>query len=388
MPVATTPTLDPTNGTTPVTLPTQDPCCQSPCDPPWRIGPSCVTFTETKRSVVGLASGSTKTDVGRGIVVINVTYTHMLCLTGKQHGGLAYTLTLLPGEKMTLYHSDRYRRTTSETERYSVQTTFSQFVSALYQQQNSSDSSALAQVLNSQTQSSSASGGGGINLLGLFSLGGGGGSSSSSSSSSAIDLSSQTSADQFLSLAQQAAQYTDLQRSITISSYEDSETVSTTQRTLVNNNPCHAVTYFVRKVLDVYVSTTKVTAVTFQVMVGTYVSPVLTPAQISQVEAQYKATVEAILKTVPTVGEVVQQPTVLTVPTDGVVYDPELAHCCSLDPELEQAGLIKLERAQAEAQKIGLEVQLMALEVQRRQALLAAGTLAVFETAPTTTVVA
>ena len=51
---------------------------------------------------------------------------------------------------------------------------------------------------------------------------------------------------------------------MTISSYEDSETVSTTQRTLVNNNACYAVTYFVRKVLDVYVLTTKVIAVTFR----------------------------------------------------------------------------------------------------------------------------
>jgi hypothetical protein len=189
-------------------------------------------------------------------------------------------------------------------------------------------------------------------------------------------------------VAQQAAQYTDVQRSITISSYEDSETVSTTQRTLVNNNLCYAVTYFVRKVLDVYVSTTTVTSVTFQVVAGTYVSPVLTPARVKQVEAKYVAAVETIIKGLPTVGEVVEQPTILSVPTDGVVYDPELAHCCALDPELEQAARIKLEREQAEAQKIGLEIQLMALEVQRRQALLAAGTLAAFETAPTTTVVA
>ena len=43
----------------------------------------------------------------------------------------------------------------------------------------------------------------------------------------------------------------------------------------------------------------------------------------------------------------------------------------------------------AEAQKIGLQIQLMTLEVQRRQALLAAGTLAPFEPAPPpTTVVA
>jgi thermitase len=272
---------------------------------------------------------------------------------------------------MTLYQSDRYRRTTSETERYSVQTTFSQFVSALHQQQNSNDSSALIQVLNNQTQSSNASASGG--LFGLF--GASGGSSSSSSSSSAVDLSSQSSASQFLSIAQQASQYTDLQRSITISSFEDTETVSTTQRILVNPNRCRAVTYFVRRVLDVYVITTKVTSVTFQVTVGNYVSAFLTPAQIDQIPPQFKAAVEQILHGLPKVGDVTELPTVLTIPTDGVVYDPELAHCCALDPELEEAELIKLSREQ-------LQVQLMALEVQRRQALLAAGTLAPFEPAP------
>jgi len=384
----TTQAFDPTDGTTPVTLPTQDPCCQSPCDPPWRTGPSCTTFTEIKTSTVPLVSKPATGDFARGVVTINVTYTHTLCLSAKQRGGLAYTLTLLPGEKMTLYHSDRYRRTTSETERYSVQATFAQFVSALYQQQNSNDSSLLIQVLNSQTQSASSSSGGGFNIFGLGGASTSSGNSSGSSSSSGVDLSTQTSANQFLSLAHQASQYTDLQRSITISSYEDSQTVSTTQRTLVNNNVCYAVTYFVRKVLDVYVSTTKVVAVTFQVTVDNYVSSVLTPAQIGLLPAQYQAAVTAILKGVPAVGEVIEQPTVLTVPTDGVVYDPELAHCCAQDPELDEANRIKLEREQAEAQKIGLEIQLMALEVQRRQALLAAGTLTPFETPPTTTVVA
>src|SRR5271156_6512627 len=181
-----TPSLDPSDGTTPVTLPTQDPCCQSPCDPPWRTGPSCITFTETKTLVLPIAGSATVGDFGRGVVTVVVTYTHTLCLTAKQRGSLAYTLTLLPGEKMTLYQSDRYRRTTSETERFSVQTTFAQFLSALYQQQDSNDSSALSQVLNNQSQSSSASGGGGINLL-VFSLGGSGSSASSSSSSSALD---------------------------------------------------------------------------------------------------------------------------------------------------------------------------------------------------------
>ena len=371
-------TLDPTIGTTPITLPTQDPCCQSPCDPAWRTKPTCIVFNETRSATLPLGAEDTVAAFARGRIVVTVTYAHSLCLVGKQHGGLAYTLTLLPGEKMNVYQSDRYRRTTSETERYSVQTTFSQFVSALHQQQNSKDSSALQQVLNSQTSSSNVGASGGINLL-VFSLGGSGGSSSSSSSSSTDSLAVQTSSDQFVSLAQQASQYTDLQRSITVSSFEDSETVSTTQRTLVNDNRCYAVTYFVRKVLDVYQSSSKVVGVTFQATEGNYVSPVLTPAEIGQIPASLRQSVEAALKGLPPVGEATQHPTLVTVPTDGVVYDPELAHCCAQDPELELADRIRLQREQAQAQRIGLEVQLMALEVQRRQALLAAGTLTPFE---------
>ncbi|MCK9684499.1 hypothetical protein [Scleromatobacter humisilvae] len=374
------PPFDPTTGTTPITLPTQDPCCQSPCDPAWRTKSTCIVFNET-RSVTLPIGADAAGAFAPGRIVVTVTYAHSLCLIGKQHGGLAYTLTLLPGEKMNLFQSDRYRRTTSETERFSVQTTFSQFVSAVHQQQNSKDSSALQQVLKSQTNSSDVGGGGGINL-GIFSLGGSGGSSSSSSSSSLDSLATQSASSDFVSTAQQASQYTDLQRSITISSYEDSETVSTTQRTLVNNNRCFAVTYFVRKVVDVYQSGTRVVAVTFQVFEGNFVSPVLTPAQVGQLPPALQQQVEAALKGLPPVGETTPHPTLVTVPTDGVVYDPELAHCCAQDPELELADRIRLEREQAEAQHIGLEVQLMALEVQRRQALLAAGTLDPFEAAP------
>src|SRR5271163_4871309 len=62
--------LDPTDGTTPVSLPTQDACCQSPCDPPWRTGPNCSIFTETKTSIVSLVGGVKTGDFGRGFVTI------------------------------------------------------------------------------------------------------------------------------------------------------------------------------------------------------------------------------------------------------------------------------------------------------------------------------
>jgi hypothetical protein len=387
MPGSTTPTLDPTDGTTPITLPTQDACCQVPCDPPWVPGAACVNFQETKTIILLLVGTPATGDFGRGEIIITIVYSHHLCLTGKQHGGLAYTLTLLPGENMTLYQSDRYRRTTSETERFSIQTTFSQFVSALHQQANSESSSFLTQVLSNTTNSSSSGASGGINL-GLFSIGGGGGSSSSSSSSSLVGLSAAQTSDSFSQTALQASQYTDVQRGLTISNYEDSETVSTTQRTLINNNVCYAVNYFVRKVMDVYTLTTTVNAITFQVIAGNFNSGALDPSQVGQVPAALRGPVEAALKGLPKVGSSATNKQTIAVPTDGVVYDPELAHCCAQDPALEQEVMIRLEREQAEAQRVGLEIQLMALEVQRRQALLAAGTLAPFEPAETENIIA
>ena len=71
-PVATAQASDPTDGTTPVTIPSQDACCQSPCDPAWRTEPSCTVFTETKTATVFLGNAQTTADFGRGVVTINV----------------------------------------------------------------------------------------------------------------------------------------------------------------------------------------------------------------------------------------------------------------------------------------------------------------------------
>jgi hypothetical protein len=51
---------DPTDGTTPLTLPTQDACCQVPCDPAWRTEPSCTTFAVTNTKVVPLDGKATR----------------------------------------------------------------------------------------------------------------------------------------------------------------------------------------------------------------------------------------------------------------------------------------------------------------------------------------
>jgi len=66
-------------------------------------------------------------------------------------------------------------------------------------------------------------------------------------------------------------------------------------------------------------------------------------------------------------------------PTDGTVYDPELAHCCSCEPERVEAISIQLERQKAEAMKAFVETQMLEVELQRRRMLLQKGDLTPFE---------
>ncbi len=68
-----------------------------------------------------------------------------------------------------------------------------------------------------------------------------------------------------------------------------------------------------------------------------------------------------------------------SVPTDGAVYDPELAHCCSCEPAREAAITLRLEKDKAEALKACLQAQLLDLKLQRHRMLLQRGNLAPFE---------
>jgi len=45
-----------------------------------------------------------------------------------------------------------------------------------------------------------------------------------------------------------------------------------------------------------------------------------------------------VLQLLPKNGMVVERPKPISVPIDGTVYDPELAHCCSCEPERAAAG--------------------------------------------------
>ena len=78
-------------------------------------------------------------------------------------------------------------------------------------------------------------------------------------------------------------------------------------------------------------------------------------------------------------GERFESKKEIYLPTDGLVYEPELAHCCSCEPEREH-------RYHLENERFKLELALMEQEVERRKALVLAGQLGQFETGPTTVI--
>ena len=88
------------------------------------------------------------------------------------------------------------------------------------------------------------------------------------------------------------------------------------------------------------------------------------------------------LEDVPRVGETVSEGRTISLPTDGALYQPELAHCPSCDPLREEELLTELDRARHEARLVCHQAELVALEVERRRKLLARGELVPFEPPP------
>ncbi|MBI3468456.1 MAG: hypothetical protein HY000_36100, partial [Planctomycetes bacterium] len=78
-------------------------------------------------------------------------------------------------------------------------------------------------------------------------------------------------------------------------------------------------------------------------------------------------------------GDMVTAPQPITLPTDGVVYEAELAHCDSCEPQKLAAVQIALEKAKAEALKACCEAELCQIEARRRRLLLESGDLGPFD---------
>ncbi len=342
--------------------------CVSPCDPPWRSDEECLIWYETKlfRAPIGKESQNLAAAFLREYIEFRITYAHRLCLLGKQHGSLLYTVTLLPGEKVTLYHSDRFRRITSDQERFSVQTTFSQFLSIVHQARVTSTLDVLSDKLASVKSGGSVSVGGGLaSLLGLPS-----GSVSTQTSVTDHDM---------VRVGFVSDQFS---QSIVVSTYEDKENLDVTSRTLQNNNECRAVTYFVRKIVELYAFSTIVSDISYRIIAPNVPSDWHSINDLGWLPQQIQAKIKNVLMLLPKVGDVVEKPKPISLPTDGSVYDPELAHCCSCEPEREAAITIRLEKEKAEALKACCEAQLCELEARRRQLLLEKGVLDPFEPAP------
>jgi thermitase len=170
-----------------------------------------------------------------------------------------------------------------------------------------------------------------------------------------------------------------------VSTYEDAEVRDVTARTLHNANDCRAVTYFVRQVYEAYEVSTRVVDILWR-----YPDRVKDPGRgiddwrsvrhMEDVEPEIREAVEKALRRLPRLGEIFKEPRRLTVPTDGTIYQSELSHCSSCEPQREAAALLSLERANAETRKACLEVQLLELEIQRRKRLLESGDLTPFLT--------
>jgi thermitase len=365
-----------------VDLPVPDDCCVSPCDPPWRKDEQCIYWYETRYFKVPLRFDNqpTAADLGGRIYIeFRVIYEHKLCLLGKQHGPLLYTQTLLPGEKVTLYHSDRFRRITSETNRFSVQTTFTQFLSLVHEARSTNTLELLADKLSSEKGSVSGSFGGG--LAGLIGLPSG----SASKQTSVTDhnmLRIDSVAQSFNQSVFQASQMTQAERSVVISNYEETDVANITKRTIQNDNECRAVTYFIRKIMELWALSSKVLEISWRIVAPNFPPEWHTLDDISSLPAALQTQVKDAAKNLPKVGEVVVAERPISLPTDGTVYDPELAHCCSCEPQREAAIEIRLEKQKAEALKACLEVQQLELELKRRQMLLDNGELGSFTPPP------
>lgn len=360
-----------------------DPCCVSPCDPPWRPDEQCLVWYESKffRAPLVKERGNRAefSIASREYVEFRITYEHKLCLLGKQHGPLLYTVTLLPHEKVTLYHSDRYRRISSEQDRYSIQTTFMQFLSVVHDARTTGTFNSLSDRLASSKSSSSVSAGGGLaGVLGLP-------SGSASSQTSVTDhnlLQVGFVSSQFNQSVAQASQLTHAERSVVVSTYEDKESADVTSRTVHNDNDCRAVTYFVRKVVELYAVSTVVSDISYRVIAPNAPPEWHSINDLGWLPKPIQDEIKAVLKLLPKVGDVVEKPKPISLPTDGAVYDPELAHCCSCEPERGAAIAIQLEKQKAEAMKACLEAQLLEVELQRRRMLLQKGDLTQFDAPP------
>jgi thermitase len=333
--------------------------CRGPAPLPWLDPHRCMFFYE------GRVFAADRFDDRLLRVQLRVTYQHCLRLLGRVQSGLLYTTTLLPGETVEVYEYDRFRRVRSEEERVSVHSSFRQTLSALSQTRRFTDASAYFETVTSvRTQAdTSVSVGGG--LVGFF-----GGPSAQTNVSVdaettvASGASLRTVTDSFTQNAVTAAQSTDAERSVVVSRFEDAEHQQSTRRTLRNDNDCYAVTYFVRGVSEAYESSSRVLSIEWRL--GE--TPWRDVSDMDDLAPQIREALKPVIERLPKPGEELSDKRQITLPTDGTLYEAELAHCSSCESMREEAMRIRLEQERLQARRACLEAELLELELERRRA--------------------
>lgn len=331
--------------------------CRGPEPVPWLSRDTCMSFYESRIF-----------DVQR--FQIRVTYEHCLKLLGRQQGPLLYTQTLLPGEQVKLFYFDRYRRTRQDTQRLSVHSSFRQTLSALSQSRRATSSSAYTDILaktRSQTDTSLSVGGG---LAGFFGAPSGGiDTSNTAETTIATGASASAASETFVQFAMTASQAMESERSIVISTFEEAEHQQTTQRTFRNDNQCHSVTYYIRRVNELYESTTRVVSIEWRL--GD--TPFRSTKDVAGVNNDLSRVLHDALRDAPRAGDAVTDRRHITIPTDGTLFETELAYCSSCEPIREAEMRIALERQRLETRQLCLRTDALALEVEARRLLLAQG---------------
>ena len=174
-------------------------------------------------------------------------------------------------------------------------------------------------------------------------------------------------AEQFAQLAITASQAVEAERSLVVSTFEDEEHRTTTARTLKNHNLCHAVSYFVRRVNELYETSTRIESVEWRIGNN---SAWRSFDDLDGLPDNLRKLFQEIGPQLPKKGDITVDPRLVTLPTDGTLYEAELAHCSSCEPVLEAMQKVRLEKKRLSARRDCLETELLEIEVERRRALL------------------
>src|SRR5262249_9784510 len=133
-----------------------------------------------------------------------------------------------------------------------------------------------------------------------------------------------TVAEQFTQNAITAAQSTEAERSTVISTFEDAEHREATRRTFRNDNHCHAVTYFRRRVMEVYEASSRVEAVEWRIGDTPWRS-------IDDLSGEAQKLLRRYDDLLPQRHSEARDRRQITLPTDGTLYEAELAYCSSCE---------------------------------------------------------